>query len=245
VNPLSWAISATLTPNRQNANSIPIIGWCLIELIKDPALFAAVREEVDTAFDIDSTSGFRRVDLKKLADLPLLQSIYSEALRVHVSIAITREVIEDVILDEYILKKGYLVQAPGMIAHLDQPTWGVEGHPASEFWAERHITYVDEVDSSGNSRRVKKFSLANKAGGGSLVAFGGGVSICPGRHFAKQEIMSVVAMLVVNLDMELKEWMQMDGTKSDRVPLDDQRYCGTAAMPPDRDARIRWRRRES
>jgi hypothetical protein len=55
--------------------------------------------------------------------------------------------------------------------------------------------------------------------------------------------MAAIAILVVNLDVELEEWVQMDGSASDRPPMDDKMYCGTAAMPPDRDFRIRWKAR--
>jgi len=71
---------------------------------------------------------------------------------------------------------------------------------------------------------------------------GGGIGICPGRHFAKQEIMSVIALIVVNFDIELEEYTMMDGSRSDRGPQDNKRYCGTGAMPPDRDMKIRWKR---
>lgn len=245
--------------NRLNANSIPITTWVFVELIKDATLLRAVRAEAESAFEVDPASGMRWLDLLKLARLPLLQSIYFETLRMHVSVNLTREVAKDMPLDGYMLKKGYLVQAPSIIAHFDEEVWGAENHPANEFWAERHIIYVDEVDESGNTKKVKKFSVASK--GGNLMAYGkqsylvsfnyskadyitgGGVSICPGRHFAKQEIMAAIAILVANLDIEFEEWVQMDGAKSDRAPLDNQSYCGVVAMPPDRDARVRWRAR--
>jgi hypothetical protein len=72
------------------------------------------------------------------------------------------------------------------------------------------------------------------------VTTGGGVSICPGRHFAKQEIMATVALILLTFDIELEEYVKMDGSKSDRGPKDDPWYCGTAAMPPDRDMKLRW-----
>ena len=74
-------------------------------------------------------------------------------------------------------------------------------------------------------------------------AVGGGVTICPGRHFAKQEIMATIAMLVTNLDIELVDWVQMDGSRSDGPPIDNKWACGTVAMPPDRDFKITWKPR--
>jgi len=76
---------------------------------------------------------------------------------------------------------------------------------------------------------------------------GGGISMCPGRHFAKQEILATLAIMVTTFDMEMVEWVQvtLDGKSksSDRPARDNLKYCGAAALPPDRDMRVRWRRR--
>lgn len=71
---------------------------------------------------------------------------------------------------------------------------------------------------------------------------GGGTSICPGRHFAKQEIMLTLAMIVSRFDIEVLDWTMLDGSISDRPARDNERYCGAAAVPPDRDMKVRWRK---
>ena len=71
---------------------------------------------------------------------------------------------------------------------------------------------------------------------------GGGISICPGRHFGKQEVMTTIALMVLNFDIKLEGYVKMDGSKSNRGPKDDPWYSGTAAMPPDRDLKIRLTR---
>ena len=210
--------------------------WALIELIKDKSLFAALRAEVSTA--LDQSSKKSKLDVGKLSELPLLQSVYTETLRMHVAVNITRQITEEMVLDGYRLKKGYLVQTPSSLSHFDEDIWSEPEHPASEFWAERHITYVDGVDESGGKTKVRQFSLAGRAGG--FFPFGGGISICAGRHFAKQEVMATIALIIINFDIELEEYVTMDGGKSDRGPQDDPWYCGTAAMPPDRDLKVRW-----
>ncbi len=67
--------------------------------------------------------------------------------------------------------------------------------------------------------------------------------MCPGRHFAKRQIITIVALLVHNFDIELEGYVHEDGSKSDRGPKDNSWYCGAAAMPPDRDLKLRWKRR--
>ncbi len=66
--------------------------------------------------------------------------------------------------------------------------------------------------------------------------------MCPGRHFAKQEIMMCIAMMVTRFDMEFEAWVKLDGTPSDRPPLNDDRWAGAAAVPPDRDMKTRCKR---
>lgn len=68
--------------------------------------------------------------------------------------------------------------------------------------------------------------------------------MCPGRHFAKQEIMLAVAVLVTKFDMEFVGWVESNGARSSKAPKDDRRFAGFVAMPPDKDVEIRWRRLE-
>jgi len=40
--------------------------------------------------------------------------------------------------------KHALIQAPTLLAHFNDQVWAAEGHPASEFWAYRHVRYHKE-----------------------------------------------------------------------------------------------------
>jgi hypothetical protein len=56
--------------------------------------------------------------------------------------------------------------------------------------------------------------------------------------------MLAIAMLVDRFDVEFVEWTRLeDQGPSDRPAENNARFCGAAAMPPDRDMKIRWRRR--
>ncbi|KAL2877049.1 hypothetical protein SGCOL_007670 [Colletotrichum sp. CLE4] len=224
-----------------NSNSVPQTAWAVMEVIKDRALFQAVRHEVDAVTITDPKTGKPTFDVGKLVTLPLLQSIYVETLRMHVSINITREVMEPMELDGYHLSKGSLIQAPTQIGHREDSVWGVEGHPASEFWAERHIKHVEKEDENGKAQKIKEFSMAGRPS--DFFPYGGGVSMCPGRFFAKQEIMLAVAMIASRFDIEFEDWVYFDGSHSETPPENDKAYVGAGAVPPDRDMRIRWKRR--
>ena len=131
-----------------------------MEVVKDTSLLQAVKEEVNEALVTDTATGDRSFDMKKLLSLPLLQSVYAEAIRLHLSINITREVVQPMTVDGYILPKHAIIQAPTTIAHYDEGVWASQGHPASQFWAERHIKYQETGDEAGNTNRTKEFSMS-------------------------------------------------------------------------------------
>ncbi|KAF2996349.1 hypothetical protein E8E14_000155 [Neopestalotiopsis sp. 37M] len=207
------------------SNTIVICTWVMMEIIKDPDLLLDVRQEVQQASVRDSTGD--SLSPEKLASLPLLQSLYTEALRVHVSILITRTSVEPVTIDGYNLPAGSIFQAPTHVTHFDEAIWGEQHHPASEFWAYRHIKEVETRNDAGESAKERVFSLSGRAG--SFFPYGGGISICAGRNFAKQEVLLAVAMLVLKYDIEFIEWLKLDGTSSDRPPMDDDGEGGLGA----------------
>ncbi|KAI1139192.1 cytochrome P450 [Hypoxylon sp. FL0543] len=224
-----------------NSNTLPIATWILMELIKDPPLFQRVRQEVEQAFIVDERTGQRRIDnVEKLLSMPLVQSVYTEALRMHISFNATREVLQDIYIGGYRIPKGSLVQSPTQAAHYNDAVWTSDGHPASEFWAERHLTYVEKSGENGPIREPQ-FSVNVRPT--SYFPFGGDHAMCPGRHFAKREIITAMAIIVAKFDIELIEWVHPDGSPSDRPAQNDKRYAGAAGMPPDRDMKIRWKRR--
>ncbi|GAB1311915.1 hypothetical protein MFIFM68171_02125 [Madurella fahalii] len=220
-----------------NANTIPVTAWCVMEIFKDPKLFKAVREELETTYETCPISGQRTINAQTLTSLPLLQSIYIEGLRLHVSMNVTREITGPIELSGGITpEKGTILQAATEITHYDESIWGRDKHPASEFWAERHVKYVDD----GHGKRVRQFVMAG--GPNDFFPYGGGVSICPGRFFAKQEIMLAIAIMVSRFNVEFLGWVNRDGTPSDRPALNDVRWSGGAAQPPDRDMKVLLKR---
>lgn len=55
--------------------------------------------------------------------------------------------------------------------------------------------------------------------------------------------MLAVAMIASRFDIEFEDWVNFDGSRSERPPMNDKAYVGAGAVPPDRDMRIRWKRR--
>ncbi|KAM7211038.1 Cytochrome P450 [Rhypophila decipiens] len=197
-----------------------------MELAQDVELQQAIREEVEFTYTVDPETGTRIIDGQKLVTFPRLQSVYTELMRMHVSMNVTREVVgTGVKLRGYEIPPGSLLQAPSEIPHYDESAWGTEEHPACEFWAARHVKSVEpeEIDSkTGKRKQVLQFDMMGRPS--DWFPYGGGQGVCPGRYFAKQEIMLTLATFV------------------SRPAQNDGKYAGAAGVPPDRDMKIRWKR---
>jgi len=143
-----------------NANTIPIAAWALMEIIQDRQLWKEVQEEAESAFEIDKVTGERTLNVQEMMGLPLLQSVYVEALRLHVSVNVTREVVgQSATIAGYQLPKHSLIQAPTRIALYNEKAWGTAGHDASEFWAYRHIKFIEVQDDTGKATRKPEFVM--------------------------------------------------------------------------------------
>jgi len=78
------------------------------------------------------------------------------------SFNVMRQVKEPIHMDGFTLQKGAMLQAPMHIAHYDPTVWSTKGHPADEFWPERHVKYVDEKDENGNVVQKPTYALAGR-----------------------------------------------------------------------------------
>lgn len=85
----------------------------------------------------------------------------------------------------------------------------------------------------------KCFHLVFKQVLTSRIAYGGGNIICSGRFFAKQEIMTAVALLVLKFDIQPQGWIDSKGKTSDRPARPDEAYAGSGVLPPDRDLMVK------
>ncbi|KAK8078438.1 hypothetical protein PG996_004608 [Apiospora saccharicola] len=220
-----------------NSNTVPICTWVMMELIKDPDLLQAVRRET-TRSTVLSGASTQTLDEQKITSIPLLQSIYAETLRLHVGILITRTSLVPVTVAGYSFPAGTVFHAPTQVAHLDEITWGVPGHPASEFWAYRHTQERITKNEKGEVEKHLEFSL--KGPPGAFFPYGGGTAMCAGRNFAKAEVLLTVAILVSKLDIKFLEWLKPDGSPSDRPAWDDTWYTNAVAAPPDREMKVQW-----
>lgn len=92
----------------------------------------------------------------------------------------------------------------------------------------------DDNDHDDNTRKPY-FSMEGLSA--SWIPYGGGQSHCPGRHFAKRQMILSTAIFLTAFDIEL---IEEEGKKRPNV---DMSCFGFGAMPPDRKIPFRIRRR--
>lgn len=144
--------------------------WALMEIIKDRDLFKEIRAEVMSTYTKDPATGAETIDTQKLLALPLLQSVFSETLRLHMSFNVMRQVKEPIKIDKYNIKTGTMLQVPMQVSHYNEQVWSVQDHPADQFWAARHIKYIDEKDEHGKVTQKRTFNMEGLSG--SFFPFG-------------------------------------------------------------------------
>ena len=128
-----------------------------------------------------------------------------------------RLVMEDTMLaDRWLLVKDCVVMIPTAIMHADAKAWG-----EVEFNARRWM--------QGKAQRVQAASYR---------PFGGGSTICPGRHFGSMEIFLLVAVLVMGYDVEPV------GERGWEIPRQKQKTLVDSVFGPERDVEVKMVRRK-
>ncbi|MCJ1307076.1 hypothetical protein MMC25_000722 [Agyrium rufum] len=204
------------------ANTIPSAFYMLNRIYSDPALLQNIRDELESS-SVSTSESSRTLHVLRLREnCPLLLSTWQEVLRVHARGASSRFVREDTLLDNrYLLKKNMVVQMPMTVIHSDPASWGNDAHV---FQARRFLKQGDALKGT-------------RAGGPAYRPFGGGASMCPGRHFVALEVTTLVAYLVLRFDMEPSsgKWF---------VPAQRQESLATNVFPPAKDIKVKLSKRQ-
>jgi len=187
-------------------NTLPSAFWMLYYIYKQPVLLAELRTEIAAiVHEGRDTSGVRTrtIGVKDLkASCPLLNSTWMEVLRHHADGSSFREVTADTVLEnKYLLKKGNVVQMPAIVIHNDQRVWGPD---AASFNAYRHLgmEHARKVKAgSGGVLSGEQAQMKSQTAPGAFRAFGGGQTLCPGRHFVTTELLSLTAMMILRFDI--------------------------------------------
>lgn len=201
------------------ANTIPSSFYMLVHIYSDQALLQDIRDELEATSVLNVLGETKRslcvVTMREKCHL--LHSTFQELLRLHAQGAGARFVREDTLLDgQYLLKKGMVVQMPMAVMHSDPSIWGPD---AQEFQPRRFL----KQNAGGNESKA------------ALIAyrpFGGGASMCPGRHFVTLEVLALTAYMILRFDIVPShgEWS---------IPEQKQESLVTNVFPPKKDLKVR------
>ena len=210
-------------------NATPMLFWGILHIYSSPSLLHALREEIDAVvrYEINPFSEAQRriLDVKSIQSAcPLLNSTFKEMLRYYTHTATNRAVLSDIILaDRYRLKKGSILCIPGATVHFNPNVWGPDAHV---FKPDRFLPRPDGKKTA-------------PSGAGAWRVWGGGATICPGRHFASQEVTAILAMCVARFEIEPvggKAW-------GDVWPEVNYARIMSSIHPPKGDVKVRIRTR--
>lgn len=208
------------------ANTIPSIFYMLVHIYSDPGLLADIRAELSHAGLFGTPEDMaKNSSLLMIPELcPLLHSTWQELLRVHALGQSSRYVLEDAMLDDkFLLKKGMIVQIPMAVMHNDAAAWGPS---VKDFQPTRFLKQVGRSEKGGSKPNLTSYR-----------PFGGGASLCPGRHFVTLETEALAACMVSMFDIAPVQgsWI---------IPSQKQKSMATNVFPPEKDIRVRIKMRK-
>lgn len=179
-------------------NTSPACFWLLYHLYSDERVLNECRQELAKVLSDESvttkygrTKKVRELDMTTVkSDCPILVSTFQEMLRTHSIGVSARLVVEDHLLDgKYLLKKGSTIMIPGPVQHTSPVAFG------------------SDVDTFDHQRFMPGGKTHNPV---AFRGFGGGTTLCPGRHFATTEILAFAALMILRVDVSPKsgKWVR-------------------------------------
>lgn len=225
---------------------MPAIFWFIFHALTDPDLEKEIVSELLSCLKsqgnrVENSRKHGSLDVTELTKRPLLQSVYAEVLRLYNAIAFTRvSENQDFDLEGYTVKAGTPMVLLSRPSAMNEEVWRQAGRsskvPLSNFDAKRFLVARETYKSSQASCKGSSFSLDNLAG--IWTPYGGGHWLCPGRHFAKIEILVTVALFFLRFEIQILR-------NNDVEVQPDMWWFPVGGLPPNRKVPFRIRKRYS
>jgi cytochrome P450 len=152
-----------------------------------------------------------------------MQSVHAEVLRLRVEVqSVFYSDREDIVINEWRFPKKSLVLVPTGPAHMDSNFWNTQDgeHPLNTFWADRFLAYPKDPQSGPRRKTATALGKATQGRCQNLedrgeprfissgmadnyMPYGVGERTCPGRFFARREIVAFCANIVNDFDIEI------------------------------------------
>lgn len=208
-----------------STNTAPSSFWFLCYILSSASLLTEIRAEISKIVTRKMVGGIDTLEMDATGfqqHCPLLISAWEETLRLVDSSSSVRMVAKDTMLaDRYLLKANSVVHMPSGTTHLSTEIWGPD---AATFNPRRFLktTSDEKLDAAGCEKRKLQVQ--------GYFPFGGGKHLCPGRHFAFTEVMSLVATIVYGFDVRMA-----DGSEDFKAPKMALQKLGTGVRKPVND----------
>ena len=158
--------------------------WTWYLLAKNPDEVTKMREELDRVLR------GRRIDVADLSNLPYLEMVVKESLRLLPSVwAYARQAQRDLVIEGYEIKEGQTIT----ISHIAMG---------------RNPKYYDEPDAFRPERWTRDFERSLPRG--AYTPFAGGPRVCLGKQFAMMEMRMILATLVQRVEVTVPDGFEPD-----------------------------------
>ncbi|XP_069478437.1 cytochrome P450 7A1 [Ambystoma mexicanum] len=214
------------------ANTLPATFWSLLYTIRNPDALRAATDEVQKVLEKSgqkvSLDG-KHISLTRddLENMPVLDSIIKEAMRLSSASMNIRVAKEDFTLhldgnESYSIRKDDIVALYPQMVHLDPEVY-------EDPLTFKYDRYLDE-----NGKEKTVFYHKGRKLKYYYMAFGSGVTKCPGRFFAVHEIKQFLCLLLSYFEVELVN-------KNATFPSLDQSRAGLGILQPIHDVEFKFR----
>ncbi len=232
----------------------------MYEALQRPHILSQALEEVVTSQSWSTLDNNPTMNAESLCNMPILQSMYAETLRLYTSLFSLRSAPHgDFDICNFKIPRNELIAVDSRVAAMDSSSWNTGSdtlaredlHPVDKFWAERFVEYPNDPSSGplrinasrSNALRPESTSAESSQGprftadglAGAWLPYGGGNRQCPGRQFAKQEIILGFSIIFSMLEIELVNHV------TPQRP--DLKYYGLGTLPPKGKVSFRFRKR--
>lgn len=216
-------------------NTGPSSFWILLYLMKHPEAMKAVKEEIDKVVKESGQEvkpGGPLIDLsyEMLMKTPVLDSTVEETLRLTVAPVLTRAVLKDMTI-KMADGRQYFIRQGDRVALF--PYSAVQINP--EIHPDPHSFKYDRFLNPDGSKKTEFYKGGNKVKYYTMP-WGSGISMCPGRFFATNELKQFVFLMLLYFEFELLN-------PDEKIPEIDYSRYGFGTMQPDRDVQFRYRLR--
>ncbi|KAL0383731.1 UNVERIFIED_CONTAM: 3,9-dihydroxypterocarpan 6A-monooxygenase [Sesamum calycinum] len=165
------------------------IQWAMAELLNHPSALKKLQNEIDTVVGLS-----RLVDESDVQNLPYLQAVVKETLRLHPSLPLVfRKCREDCEINGYPIAKNSRIVVNLYAINRDPEAW----ENAAEFVPERFLVNTIDAIAHDDPEDMKGQNF-------SYVPFGGGRRGCPGAALATTVLHLTLAALVQCFDWKIQ-----------------------------------------